>query len=78
MHFRRALVTLLLLLSIRQSAAAASGRPFQFDELAKAGGSPFPGTDNGSSTPSGLRTSRRTAPGPPCGSSPSRAENRAA
>ena len=38
MHFlRRALVTLVLLLSFREAAAAASGRPFRFDELAKAG-----------------------------------------
>src|SRR5438477_12572165 len=38
MHFRlRILGTVLLLLSLREAAAAASGRPFRFDELAKAG-----------------------------------------
>jgi dipeptidyl aminopeptidase/acylaminoacyl peptidase len=38
MHFRRrALVGLLLLFALHEAAAAAPGRPFRFDELAKAG-----------------------------------------
>src|SRR5260221_8034913 len=38
MNFRyRAGVTLLLLLGLRENSPGASGRPFRFDELAKAG-----------------------------------------
>lgn len=34
MHFRRAIAAALFLVSLRATAAAASGRPFRFDELA--------------------------------------------
>jgi dipeptidyl aminopeptidase/acylaminoacyl peptidase len=37
MHFRRLALVCLLLFSLREAAPAASGRPFRFDELAKAG-----------------------------------------